>query len=285
MKNKICLITGANSGIGFELAKGMAQRNYETIMLCRNIKSGESARNKIIISTQNTAVHLMIADLSSQSSIREFVTQFNAQYPHLDVLFNNAGANFFNRQLTEDGIEMTFAVNYLAPFLLTNLLLPKLKQSPSARIITTVGGYDKKTTINFNDINFESNFNVIKASGQAILAKLLFTDELSRILSESNITANCFHPGAVKTNLQKKMPIMWRVFVGVMRPFFASAAKGAKAGVYLATSKDVEKSNGRFFKKYKETTLPLPEDSSELAKTLWKFSENLTQIKQSMAKI
>ena len=280
MKNKICLITGANSGIGFELAKGMAQRGFKTVLLCRDKKSGEIARDKIITSTKNADVNLMIADLSSQSSIRESVTQFNAQYQHLDVLFNNAGANYFNRQLTEDNIEKTFAVNYLAPFLLTNLLLPKLEKSHSARIITTVGGYDKKTTINFNDINFERNFNVMKASGQAILAKLLFTDELSRILSESNITANCFHPGAVKTNLQKKMPFMWRVFVGVMRPFFASAAKGAKTGLYLATSKDIEKLNGKFFKKYRETALPLPEDSSELAKTLWKVSENLTQIKQ-----
>ena len=285
MENKICLVTGANSGIGFEIAMGMAQKKFHTVMLCRNREAGESARNKIIEITKNPSVELMITDLVSQKSIKEFVNSFNQKHDHLDILFNNAGANFFTRQLTGEGIEMTFALNYLAPFLMTNLLLPKLKKSQSARIITTVGGYDKKTTINFIDINFERNFNVIKASGQAILAKLLFTDELSRILSESNITANCFHPGAVKTNLQKKMPFMWRVFAGVMRPFFASAEKGAKTGLYLATSKDIEKLNGKFFKNFKETELPLPSDSSELAKTLWKFSENLTQIKQSMAEI
>jgi len=279
MENKICLVTGANSGIGFEIAKGMAQKKFHTVMLCRNRDAGEYARDKIVELTKNQSVDLMIADLASQKSIRELVTTYNDKYDHLDVLFNNAGANFFTRQLTEEGIEMTFAVNYLAPFLMTNLLLPKLRKSQSGRIITTIGGYNKKTTIDFNDINFDKNFNVINASSRAILAKLLFTHELSRVLTNSNVTANCFHPGAVKTNLQKKMPFMWRVFVGMMRPFFASAATGAETGLYLATSQDTENVNGKFFRNFKESTLPLPSESYELAKTLWKFSEGLTQLK------
>ena len=204
MKNKICLITGANSGIGFELAKGMAKKDYKTILLCRNRNSGEVARRKIINDTNNKEVYLMIADLSSQASIRGFVEQFNTAFDHLDVLFNNAGANFFDRQLSVDNIEMTFATNYLAPFLLTNLLLPKLKKSSAGKIIMTVGSISEKTTINFEDINFENEYNVPNAAAQAILAKFLFCHELTRRLKDNPITINCFHPGATKTNLQKK---------------------------------------------------------------------------------
>ncbi|MBV7337489.1 SDR family NAD(P)-dependent oxidoreductase [Chloroflexi bacterium TSY] len=129
MRDKICLITGANSGIGFELAKGMAENDYITILLYRNRESGEIAKNKIINATSNEEVHLMIADLSSQLSIRAFVNEFGVKFDHLDVLFRNAGANFFERQLSVDNIEMTFATNYLASFLLTKLLLPKLKKA------------------------------------------------------------------------------------------------------------------------------------------------------------
>lgn len=283
MDKKICLITGANSGIGFELAKGMAQRNYHTVMLCRNRQKGESAREKIIQSTTNPNVDLMIADLSSQKSIREFADIFNSEYEHLDVLFNNAGANFFNRQMSEDNIEMTFAVNYLSVFLLTNLLLPKLKNSPSARIITTTGDYNKKMKINFDDINLESNFSVTNAANQAIMAKFLFTFELSRRLINSNITTNCYYPGAVRTGLQKKMPFIWRAFVGIMRPFFLSVEKGAEAGLYLSTSTDLDNVSGRFFKRTKEMDASKILYDEDLSAELWKLSEKLTEPTKEVA--
>ncbi len=256
MKDKISLITGANSGIGFELAKGMAKNNYRTILLCRNKKAGEIANEEIIHTTQNKDVHLMIADLSSQSSIRAFAHQFNAEFDHLDVLFNNAGANFFERQLSVDHIEMTFATNYLAPFLLTKLLLPKLEKSNSGKIILTVGDLREDTTINFADINFDNNYQVGQVAAQAILAKFLFCHELDRKLNDSPITINCFHPGATKTNLQKKMPIMWRIMIGIMRPFFKSAEKGAVTGIYLATTKERENISGKYFKNKKNKSKP-----------------------------
>jgi NAD(P)-dependent dehydrogenase (short-subunit alcohol dehydrogenase family) len=279
MEKKVCLITGANSGIGFELAKGMAQRNFQTVMLCRNQQKGEFAKENIIEFTKNPNVDLMIADLASQKSIRKFVANFNAKYEHLDVLFNNAGANFFNRKISPDNIEMTFAVNFLATFLMTNLLLPKLGESHSARIITTVGDYSRKSVINFDDINLESNYSVTTASNQAILAKFLFTLELSRTLMNTNITSNCFHPGAVRTNLQKKMPFLLRILVGIMRPFFLSAKKGAEAGLYLATSKDLENVNGKYFKRFKEVPFSQISTDYNLAKNLLKLSEDMTELR------
>ncbi len=279
MEKKICLITGANSGIGFALAKGMAKKNFAVVMLCRNRESGDLAKNKIIQSTGNQHVDLMIADLASQKSIRKFVEDFNAKYEKLDVLFNNAGANFFKRQLTEDGIEMTFAVNYLAPFLMTNLLLPKLRERESGRIITTVGEYHRKAGINFEDINFEKKYNPMKAAGQAILAKVIFTIELARRLKNTNITANCFHPGAVRTNLQKKLPLSWRILTEFMRLFFLSPEKGAEVGIYLATSKETEKVSGKYFNRFKETRASELSYNPEIAQRLWDISEKLTGVK------
>ncbi|MBN1187528.1 MAG: SDR family NAD(P)-dependent oxidoreductase [Bacteroidales bacterium] len=279
MEKNVCLVTGANSGIGYELAKGMAQKNYQVILLCRNLSAGQLAREKIIVSTKNPDIDLIIADLCSQESIREFANQFNAKYEHLDILFNNAGANFFDRQINEDNIEMTFSVNYLAPFLMTNLLLPKLKLSKSARIITTMGHINGKDGINFNDINFEKGYNVIKVTSHAILAKYLFTTELSRRLKDTNITTNCFFPGATKTELQKKMPPLFRMITAMMRPFFQNAKKGAEPGLFLATSDKMISISGKFYKRYKETSVNGLSNDLEMAKRLWNLSENLTKIK------
>ncbi len=276
MDTKISLITGANSGIGFELAKGMAKQNYKTILLCRNREKGEIAKEEIIKTTQNDDVHLIIADLSSQVSIREFVKEFNARYDHLDVLFNNAGANFFERQLSVDNIEMTFATNYLAPFLLTTQLLPKLQKSHSGKIILTVGSIPENTNINYDDINLENNYTVGNAASQAILAKFLFCYELNRTLKDSPVTINCFHPGATKTKLQKKMPLLWRITIGIMRPFFQSPEKGASTGIYLATAKEMENTSGKYFKNKKEIKSTKPSYDPENAKRLWGLSEALT---------
>jgi len=284
MKKNVCLITGANSGIGFELAKGMVQKNFHVILLCRNHSAGQLAREKIIESTRNTDIDLMIADLGSQESIRKFANQFNAKYEQLDILFNNAGANFFERHISEDSIEMTFAVNYLAPFLMTNLLLPKLKLSNSARIITTMGHVDSKNGINFNDINFEKGYNVIKVASHAILAKYLFTCELSRRLKGTTITVNCFFPGATKTELQKKMPPLFRIITAMMRPFFLSAKKGAEPGLFLATSEKMRSVSGKFYKRYKEASVKGLSNDHDMANRLWSLSENLVKLDSNQHK-
>jgi NAD(P)-dependent dehydrogenase (short-subunit alcohol dehydrogenase family) len=278
MDKKICLITGANSGIGYELAKGMAQKDYQVVMLCRNQKAGHDAKEKIIASTGNPNIDLMITDLSSQKSLRESIAKVIAKYDHLDVLFNNAGANFFSRQLSVDNIEMTFALNYLAPFLMTNLLLPLLKKSKSARIITTMGHINNKIEINFKDINFEDGYSVTKTASHAILAKYLFTTELSRRIGETAITTNCFFPGATKTELQKKMPFLWRMLMGTMRPFFISAKKGAEPGIFLATSDKVEKVSGKYFNRFKEKPIVGISNEAEMANQLWILSENMSNL-------
>ncbi len=278
MDKKICLITGANSGIGYELAKGMAQKDYQVVMFCRNQKTGQEAKERIIASTGNPDIDLIIADLSSQKSLREAIAKVIEKYDHLDVLFNNAGANFFSRQLSVDNIEMTFALNYLAPFLTTNLLLPLLKKSKSARIITTMGHINTKIEINLKDINFEDGYSVTKAASHAILAKYLFTTELSKRIGNKTITANCFFPGATKTELQNKMPFLWRLLMGTMRPFFKSAEKGAQPGIFLATTNKVEKVSGKYFNCYKEKPISGISNETEMANKLWTLSENMTKL-------
>ncbi len=197
------------------------------------------------------------------------------------MLFNNAGANFFEPELTDAAIEKTFAVNYLAPFLMTHLLLPKLNASPSAKIITTVGNLNKKANIDFDDVGSIKNYSVIKAANQATLAKYLFTHALSKRLQGSQVTANCFHPGAAKTNLQKKMPLSWRLLFGCLRPFFKGPAKGAETGLFIALSKEAAGANGKFFKNKKEYPLPLDDAMISRAEPLWNFSLELAGVERA----
>ncbi len=182
MDHRICMVTGANSGIGKATAMGLAKIGATVVMVCRNRSRGEGAMAEIKAESGNQAVDLMLADLSSLAAVRQLVEDFRDRYQRLQVLVNNAGTYFTKRHVTVDGLETIFVVNYLAPFLLTNLLLDTLESSAPARIVNVAGAYHTKGKIEFDDLQGERDYNGTRANNQAKLALVLFTYELAKKL-------------------------------------------------------------------------------------------------------
>ncbi len=278
LKNKICLISGGNSGVGKAMATGLARSGATVIILCRNKEKAEQTTDEIIYKTKNGNIDYMLADLSVQNSIRQLAETFKSKYADLHVLSNNAGILSMKRKLTADGIESTFAVDYLSHFLLTNLLLDLLKSSRPSRIITVAGGPSilKKTKINFDDIQFENKYNGIKAAVQAALARTIWTYELAKRLSGTSVTANSFHPGLVQSNLTRNIPLIGRPLSKLSRYFLNSECK---TGIYLAVSPEVENITGRYFVSKKPIDFLPDDDLHSNAERLWEISESLTSKK------
>lgn len=193
MKNKICIITGATSGMGLATATALAGMGATIGFVCRNRVKGEAAILAIEGKTENNNIQLFVADLSSQSDVRRLAAEIKAKYPVIDVLVNNAGAINPNRTTTIDGFETTFAVNHLAYFLLTNLLLDNLKAANKARIVSTASEASRMGNIYFDDLQFEKKYNSWKSYGQSKLANIIFTYVLAKQLSGTNVTVNCLH--------------------------------------------------------------------------------------------
>ena len=281
MQNKVCIITGATSGIGKATALGLAKMGANVAIIGHDKEQGENAQNEIKSKTGNPNVDLLLDDLSSQAEIRKLAEDIQARYTTVHVLINNAGIAPIKRSVTVDGIERVFAVNYLAPFLLTNLLLERLKASAPARVVNVAGDFHRKATIQFDDLMSEKDYNGIRANNQAKLALILFTYELARRLDGTRVTANCLHPGAVATDGPLKdpdLPAFSRAMYKMVRLFFASPERGAETSIYLSTSSEVEKVSGKYFiKKIPVESSPESYDE-EIARRLWKVSEELTSL-------
>jgi len=279
MKDKVCVITGASSGIGKATAVDLARMGATVVTVCRDQGRGEAALAEIKAATGNPNVDLLLADLSSQAAIRQLAKEFKTHYPQLHVLINNAGVALSKRSVTGDGIETVFAVNYLAPFLLTNLLLDVLKAGAPARVVNVAGDYHRKATINFDDLMSERDYNGMQANNQAKLALVLFTYELARRLEGTGVTANCLHPGAVATGGPLKDPDLSsfaRLMYALVKPFFLSPKRGAETSIYLASSPEVERITGKYFVK-KRAVASSPESYDlEIARRLWEVSAQLT---------
>lgn len=277
MKGKVFLVTGANAGIGKATAVGLAKTGARVVMVCRNQDKGEAARAEIVAESGNKDVDLLIADLSAQRSIRQLAQDFNAKYERLDVLVNNAGGVFSSRMVTEDGLEYTFAFNHLGYFLLTHLLLDKIKASAPARIVNVSSGAQANGRINFDDLQGEQNYSGFSAYSQSKLANVLFTYELARQLDGSGVTANVLHPGVVRTNFGRDMmSFPFKVVIRLLAPFMASPEKGARTPIYLATSPEVAGVTGKYFVNEKEKkSSPISYDTA-VAQRLWRVSEELT---------
>jgi retinol dehydrogenase 14 len=279
MKDKSCLVTGATSGIGKATALGLARMGATVVIVGRDRERGEAARDEIRNLSGNPKVGLLLADLSSQAAIRQLVVDYKAQYAQLHVLVNNAGVAPIKRTVTVDGVETTFAVNYLAPFLLTNLFIHTLKDSTTARVVNVAGDFHRKATIHFDDLMSEKIYNNIQASNQAKLALILFTYELARRLAGTNVTVNCLHPGAVATDAPLKDPDLSsfsRIMYKLVRLFFLSPEKGAETSIYLASSPDVEGISGKYFIKKKEVASSPESYNEELARKMWEVSAKLS---------
>src|SRR5213082_2323461 len=280
MQGKICMVTGANSGIGKATALALAQMGATVVMVCRDRARGEEAKSEITTKSRNNAVDLLQADLSSQQSIRQLVENFQHHYTHLHVLINNAGATFPGRRReTVDGLEMTFAVNYLAPFLLTNLLLDVLKASAPARIVNVSSASHKSGYIQMDDLQGEKHNRSMRAYPQSKLAIVLFTYELARRLQGTGVTANCLDPGFVATNIEQtgaSLPV--RLLIKLIGSFGTSPEKGAKTSIYLASSPEVEGVTGKYFvKSLPKRSAAISYDES-LQRKLWEQSAKLVNL-------
>lgn len=270
MKDKIILITGSTDGIGRQTALELACRGAHVILHGRNVERGMAAQEAIRTASGNAQVDLILADLSSQKQIRRMADEIHERYNHLHVLINNAGICMTERVLTEDGLEMTFAVNYLAPFLLTHLLLDLLKKSASSRIINVSSKAHMRTTLDFDNLQGEKSFNGSHAYALSKLGNILFTFELAGRLSGSGVTVNCLHPGVIDTKMMRQ---------GFGYPHGADVEKGAETPVYLAASSEVANVTGQYFEdKRPAPTSPLSHDIA-LRKKFWAASEQLCGIK------
>ena len=275
MNNKLILITGATSGIGQAAAQALAAQGHEILIVGRNPAKTEGVAKQIREQTGNQAVHFLLADFSDLEQIRHLAEQVKTQFPKLDVLVNNAGAYFNRRQRMSGGVEKTFFVNHLAPFLLTNLLLDHL-QNP-ARIINVASDAHQYGQLDLNDLNFEKSYFGFAAYARSKLANILFTYELAHRLAGSGVTVNALHPGGVATNIfSTDFSIFGPLIKGVVSLFTLTPTQGADNTIYLASSPDVEGVTDKYF--VKRAAVPSSPTSyyKDLAKRLWEVSEKLT---------
>ena len=276
MGGKVCMVTGANSGIGKATALGLASLGATVVMVCRSQERGEAALAEIKQKSSNERIFLLLADLASQAAIRKLAEDFNKQFSALHVLINNAGIIPRKRQVTVDGFETQFAVNHLAPFLLTNLLLDTLKSSAPARIVTVTSDMHRGATINFDDLQSVGSYRPVRVYSETKLANVLFTYELARKLQGSEVTANCLHPGMVATKLLADGIGIPRPLTSTTKLIGSSPEKGAKTSIYLAASPEVEGVNGKYFVKEKPVESSQISYDQSLAGRLWKQSAELT---------
>ena len=267
------MVTGANSGIGKETAKGLAKHGATVIMVCRSRERGQQALSEIKESVGSGNVELMLCDLSSQKSVREFAAQFEKSHARLDVLVNNAGVMNRYRSETGDKLEATFAVNHLGYFLLTNLLLDIIKRSAPARIINVSSATHKFGVIDFDDLQNEKRYRAFGAYSNSKLANVLFTYELARRLEGTGVTANCLHPGGVATNIFHDLP---KAMEALIKLVTTSPGKGAETSLYLASSPEVEGVTGKYFVKKSATRTSASSYNEDTARRLWDVSAKLT---------
>ncbi len=285
MKRKICIVTGATSGIGKATALALASRGAIVVLICRNPPKAEAAAREIRTLARNAAVDILIADLSSQRQIRAAATAFINKYQRLDVLINNAGAMFFNRLESDDGIEMTLAVNHLAPFLLTNLLIEPMKSAGAARVVNVNSDAHENGDIDFGDLQMRRrgySWGIgMRAYGNAKLANLLTVYELARRLSDTRITVNALHPGYVATDILRfqaaTSPVrLFQPLWIVAKQFIRSPESGAVTSLHLASSPQVASETGKYFEKCVSVASSRKSYDRNLQRRMWEASEELT---------
>jgi len=276
MQGKICLVTGANSGIGYEAALALAQMGATVVMVCRNRAKGETAQAEIKTKSGNTAVDLMIADLSIQREVRRLADEFKAKYQKLHVLLNNAGGVHGQREVTADGYEVTFAVNHLAYYLLTELLLDVIKASAPARIINVASSAEGFGSLKFDDLMGEKRYGAMQAYGQSKRANIVYAYELAQRLAGTGVTVNAVHPGPVATNFGANSGGIMGLFTRIARPFELTPAQGASRLVYLATSPDVEGVTGKYYGDKKQIKSSAQTHDPAVQRQLREVSEQLT---------
>ena len=278
---KVVIITGASSGIGFEASAKIAAMGSRVVMVARDVRRGEAAREAIRKRSGSDAVDLLKCDVSSMAQVRALADQFRERYDRLDVLVNNAGSVKRRRETTVDGFEWTFAANYLGHFLLTNLLLDRLRASAPSRIVNVSSEAHRRATLDFENLHYEKDgYSIPSAYGRSKLAQVVFTVELARRLSGSAVTVNALHPGAVATNIWNAARFPWYIRYPIAvarRVIMITPADAADRVVYLATSPEVEGRTGGYYEKNKEVPPSLASHDPARGKRLWEESEKLVE--------
>jgi NAD(P)-dependent dehydrogenase (short-subunit alcohol dehydrogenase family) len=274
------MVTGATSGLGAVTARQLAQLGATVVAVGRDRRRSERQAESIRRQT-GARVEVAIADLSSQAQIHCLVREFSRRFARLDVLVNNAGAYFMRRELSVDRLEMTFALNHLAHFLLTNLLLERLKESPSARVVNVSSCAHEQARMDFEDLQCERRYERIEAYARSKLANLLFTYELTRRLKGRRVTVNALDPGIVATNLGSNNGWLRTKVRNLLNRSMISPEEGARTSTYLASSPEVEGVTGRYFFQCKEVRSSEASHDEAAADTLWRVSEYLTGLRSS----
>jgi NAD(P)-dependent dehydrogenase (short-subunit alcohol dehydrogenase family) len=275
LSGRVCVVTGANRGIGRATAEGLAGLGAQVVLVCRRKEDGEAASREIADKAP-LAPEVVSADLSSQISIRQAAGYIRGRYPSLHVLINNAGVIPPRRQLTVDGLEMQFAVNHLAYFLLTNLLLPQLEAGAPSRIINVSSGAHAHTGLDFEDLQAQRSYQPKSVYSRSKLANILFTYELARRLAGTGVTANCLNPGVVATRMLDDYMGVPAAGPAVGRTFGASAEEGAETSIYLASSPEVESVTGKYFEGSRPVASSRESHDEAVARRLWEVSARLT---------
>ncbi len=280
MNDKICLITGANAGIGQQTALQLAQMGATVVMVARDPQRGEAARAAIAAATGNTRVDLLQADFASPPSIRAMAAAFAARYDRLDVLVNNAGVYLTGREETADGLERTFAVNHLGYFMTTLLLWDALLAAESARVVNLSSDAHRQAKLNFDDLQNQGKYAGFRAYAQSKLANVLFTYELDRRRGDAPVTVNAVHPGFVASNFGRNNRGIVGLAMTRLVPLFAkSVAEGAATSVYLASSPEVAGVSGQYFANCRAVKSAPQSYDRAAAERLWAISEELTGLR------
>ena len=278
MDEKVCVVTGATSGIGKAAAAALARQGGRVVLVGRDL--GRAQATAAEIGSGGTRPQVEIADLASLAQVRELAGRLSA-LDRIDVLVNNAGLVLGEHRITPDGYEHVFAVNHLAPFLLTNLLLPKLTATAGARVITVTSDAHTAARLDLDDPNLENGWDSWRSYANSKLANILFTRELARRLEGTGVTANCMHPGVVRTGFGREARPLMRLGITIVRPLLLSPERGADTIVYLASSPDVAGQSGGYYVKRRRREPSAAARDDAAGRRLWEISEQLTGLARS----
>ncbi|HEX4113869.1 MAG TPA: SDR family oxidoreductase [Stellaceae bacterium] len=276
MQGKVCVITGATSGLGLEAAQRLAQLGANLVLVGRDRDRGEAALLRLRGAVPEVSVRMHYADLSLMSEQKRVATEIRDAEPRIDVLINNAGALFASRHETEEGLELSFALNHMAYFVVTNILLDRLRGAAPSRIVSTASGAHRGQRLDFADLQAENHYSGMAVYGRSKLANILFTRELARRLAGSEVTANCLHPGFVATRFGNDNGLIARVGIRIAQLGAIPVAKGAETIVYLASSPEVAGASGGYYQKSRLARPSAEAQSDEAASRLWAESARLS---------
>ncbi|HEY5339187.1 MAG TPA: SDR family oxidoreductase [Rhizomicrobium sp.] len=275
MKDKVVVITGATSGIGEVAADRLAQKGARIVFVARDRERGDATRKHLRAIAGHTDHTVHYADLSKISEMKRVSKEIADSEPQIDVLINNAGAMFGSLQLSADGLEMTFAVNHMAYFVMTNMLLERLKATPGARIVSTASDAHKGNKLNFEDLQSEKSYSSFAVYGRSKLMNILFTRELARRLVGTGVTANCLHPGFVGTRFGDQSGGLMALAIKIAKNFALTPEQGAQTIIYLASSPEVEGRSGGYYAKSRLLAPSREAQNDTDAKRLWDITAKL----------